>query len=111
MRFLDVRTDFAFKKVFGSQQSKPVLIDFLNAMLDYTGEFAIADLEIVDPYQIPMIQGMKDTYVDVKAVLTNGSHVIIEMQVLHVEGFEQRILYNAAKQYSSQLLKGEHCDD
>ena len=108
MRFLDVRTDFAFKKVFGSQQSKPVLIDFLNAMLDYSGEFAIADLEIVDPYQIPMIKGMKDSFVDVKAVLANGSRVIIEMQVLNVEGFEQRILYNAAKQYSSQLHQGEH---
>ncbi|MBV5297217.1 MAG: PD-(D/E)XK nuclease family transposase [Rhodoferax sp.] len=34
MRFLDVQTDFAFNKVFGSQQSKPVLIDFLNAILD-----------------------------------------------------------------------------
>ena len=108
MRFLDVKTDFAFKKVFGSQQSKPVLIDFLNAMLDYSGEFAIAELEIVDPYQIPLIKGMKDTFVDVKAVLANGSRVIIEMQVLNVEGFEQRILFNAAKQYSSQLLQGEH---
>ena len=108
MRFLDVKTDFAFKKVFGSQQSKPVLIDFLNAMLDYSGEFTIANLDIVDPYQIPLIKGMKDSFVDVKAVLANGSRVIIEMQVLNIEGFEQRILYNAAKQYSSQLLKGEH---
>lgn len=108
MRFLDVKTDFAFKKVFGSQQSKPVLIDFLNAMLDYSGEFAIADLEIVDPYQIPLIKGMKDSFVDVKARLANGSRVIVEMQVLNVEGFEQRILFNAAKQYSSQLMQGEH---
>ena len=107
MRFLDVRTDFAFKKVFGSQHSKPVLIDFLNAILEYEGSYAIADLEIVDPYQIPLIQGMKDTYVDVKAVLANGKHVIIEMQVLNVQGLEQRILYNAAKQYSIQLYKGE----
>ena len=108
MRFLDVKTDFAFKKVFGSQQSKPVLIDFLNAMLDFHGEWAIADLEIVDPYQIPLLKGMKDSFVDVKAVLANGSRVIVEMQVLNVEGFEQRILYNAAKQYSSQLMQGEH---
>lgn len=108
MRFLDVRTDFAFKKVFGSQQSKPVLIEFLNAMLEYDGPYAIADLEIVDPYQIPLIQGMKDTFVDVKAVLANGKRVIIEMQVLNVEGLEQRILYNAAKQYSTQLHQGEH---
>jgi len=54
-----------------------------------------------------MLKGMKDTYVDVKAVLDNGSHVIIEMQVLNTEGLEKRILYNAAKKYSAQLKKGE----
>jgi hypothetical protein len=33
MRFLDVKTDFAFKKVFGSEQSRNMLISFLNAGL------------------------------------------------------------------------------
>ncbi|SJM93543.1 Rpn family recombination-promoting nuclease/putative transposase [Crenothrix polyspora] len=107
MRFLDVKTDFAFKKVFGSERSKPLLINFLNAILDYTGEYAITDLTIIDPYQAPAIKGMKDTFVDVKAVLANGSTVIIEMQVLNVEGFEKRVLYNAAKTYAAQLDKGE----
>jgi predicted transposase/invertase (TIGR01784 family) len=107
MRFLDVKTDYAFKRVFGSAQSKPVLIAFLNALLEYPTEQRITDLEIVDPYQIPLLKGMKDTYVDVKARLATGNHVIIEMQVLNVEGFEQRILYNAAKQYSTQLQRGE----
>lgn len=68
MKFLDVKTDYAFKRVFGSEGSKPVLISFLNAILDYRGELAIVDLNIVDPYQIPMLQGMKDTCVYVKAV-------------------------------------------
>lgn len=103
MRFLDVKTDFAFKKVFGSEQSTAILIDFLNAVLEYPPEQAIKDLTIVDPYQIPMIIGMKDTYVDVKALLANGNQVIIEMQVLNVKGFEQRVLFNAAKSYSLQL--------
>ncbi len=107
MHFLDVKTDYAFKRVFGSEASKPVLISFLNAILDYQGEHAIVDLVIVDPYQIPMLQGMKDTYVDVKASLANGKRVIIEMQVLNVPGFEKRILHNAAKEYATQLLKGE----
>ena len=107
MRFLDVKTDYAFKRVFGSEGSKPVLISFLNAMLDYPSAQAIVDLTLVDPYQIPMLKGMKDTYVDVKAVLANGQHVIIEMQVLNVPGFEKRILHNAAKEYATQLLKGE----
>ena len=39
---------------------------------------------------------MKDSYVDVKAILFNQTKVIIEMQVLNVEGFEKRVLYNAA---------------
>lgn len=106
MQFLDVKTDYAFKKVFGSEQSKSILISFLNALLDFNGE-KITELTIVDPYQIPLLQGMKDTFVDVKAVLSNQTKVIIEMQVLNVEGFEKRILYNAAKSYSTQLLKGE----
>lgn len=108
MRFLDVKTDFAFKKVFGSEDSKEILINFLNSVIIFTNDQKIKSLTIVDPYNIPMLKGMKDTYVDVKAVLDNDCHVIIEMQVLNHEGFEKRILYNAAKKYSAQLKKGEN---
>jgi len=45
--------------------------------------------------------------VDVKATLGDGREVIVEMQVLNIKGFEQRILYNAAKSYSRQLREGE----
>jgi len=107
MQFLDVKTDFAFKKVFGSQESKDILISFLNSIIDFGEKEKIIDLTILDPYQIPMIVGMKDTFVDVKAKLSNFKNVIIEMQVLNVEGFEKRILYNAAKIYSAQLMKAE----
>jgi len=107
MDFLDVKTDFAFKKVFGSEESKDILISFLNAVDLFDGKQKIASLTIVDPYNIPMLKGMKDTFVDVKAVLDDGSHVIIEMQVLNTEGLEKRILYNAAKKYASQLKKGD----
>ena len=107
MKFLDIRTDFAFKKVFGSEDSKDILLSFLNALIDFAGGRRITDLTIVDPYNIPMLKGMKDTFVDVKAQLNDGSRVIIEMQVLSHEGFEKRILYNAAKNYSTQLNQGE----
>ena len=107
MRFLDVKTDYAFKKVFGSTESKPILISFLNALIGFPKDKEVTDLTIVDPYQIPLLQGMKDTYVDIKARLADGREVIVEMQVLNVKGFEQRILYNAAKSYSRQLREGE----
>jgi predicted transposase/invertase (TIGR01784 family) len=107
MNFLDVRTDYAFKKVFGSIESKEILISFLNAIIYEDAPYKIKDLTIVDPYNIPMIKGIKDTFVDVKAVLENDTKVIIEMQVLNHKGFEKRVLYNAAKNYSIQLTKGE----
>lgn len=107
MKFLDVKTDFAFKKVFGSVNSKDILISFLNSVIEFDCGRKIKDLIIVDPYSIPLLKGMKDTYVDVKAELDDNSQVIIEMQVLNHEGLEKRILYNAAKNYSIQLKKGD----
>jgi predicted transposase/invertase (TIGR01784 family) len=106
MRFINPKTDYAFKKIFGSEQSHNILISFLNAIL-YDGNVVIKDLEILNPYLAPRIRGVKATYLDVKARLENGTTVIIEMQVLNIEGFEKRILYNAAKAYSTQLGVGQ----
>ena len=106
MIFINPKTDFAFKKIFGSEKSHGVLISFLNGIL-YGGRSIIEDLTILNPYQAPRIRGVKDTYLDVKAKLHSGETVIIEMQVLNVEGFEKRILYNATKSYAMQLDKGE----
>lgn len=105
MRFINPKTDFAFKKIFGDEQNKEILISFLNAIL-YQSNSAIESLEILNPYQPPKIRGVKDTYLDIRAKLNNEQTVIIEMQVLNVEGFEKRILYNAAKAYSIQLDTG-----
>ena len=107
MRFLDVKTDYAFKKVFGSLDSKDKLMSFLNSIVYENSKVKIKDLTIVDPYNIPMIKGMKDTFVDVKAQLDDNSKVIIEMQVIHHTAFDKRVLYNAAKNYSVQLNKAE----
>ena len=106
LTFINPKTDFAFKKIFGSPQSKDILISFLNAIL-YNSEPTIQDLDILDPYQAPKIEGMKNSFLDIKALLTDDRTVIIEMQVLNVLGFEKRVLYNAAKTYSTQLKTGE----
>jgi predicted transposase/invertase (TIGR01784 family) len=110
MQFINPKLDYAFKKIFGSEQSHEILISFLNAML-YEGKDTIKAIEILDPYLAPKLRGIKDTYVDVKATIHNDENesttVIIEMQVLNVEGFEKRILYNATKAYSTQLDIGE----
>ncbi|NEO41160.1 MAG: Rpn family recombination-promoting nuclease/putative transposase [Moorea sp. SIOASIH] len=106
MTFISPKTDFAFKKIFASQESKPILISFLNALV-YHNQPLIQDLEIIDPYQSSPLPILKDSFLDVKAKLSNGSLVIIEMQVLQVESFARRVLYNATKAYCLQLGKGE----
>ena len=106
MRFINPKIDFAFKKIFGSAQSNDILISFLNAIL-YEGRSIIESLEILDPYLAPQIAGVKNSYLDVKALLNDGTFVIIEMQVLKVQAFGKRVLYNAAKTYALQLTRGE----
>ena len=106
MMFINPKTDFAFKKIFGSEHSTGILMSFLNGIL-YAGDAIIQDLIILDPYQAPRILGIKSSYLDIKARLNNGSWVIIEMQILNIEGFEKRVLYNATKTYSAQLNKGD----
>ena len=106
MRFINPKTYYAFKKIFGSTESKDILISFLNALI-YEGNSTIEDLEIINPNLPPKIQGLKDTYLDVKATLNDGTLVIIEMQVLNVQSFGKRVLFNAAKTYAFQLQAGE----
>ena len=104
MRFLNIKTDYAFKKVFGSENSKNILKSFLNSTLELSSP--IESLTIEDPYNVPKLQGMKETAVDVKATLEDKTKVIIEMQILNHDGFESRILYNTAKNYANQLDRG-----
>ena len=76
MIFISQKIDFAFKKIFGSTYSKDILISFLNALI-YSGKLIIQDLEIIDPYTPGDVIILKDIYLDVKALLNNGSNVII----------------------------------
>ena len=106
MRFINPKTDYAFKIIFGSNQSKEILISFLNAIL-YQEKDVIKDLEILNPYSPGASFGLKDTYLDVKAKLDNNTTVLIEMQVLNKYAFDKRVMYNAAKSYANQLESGE----
>ena len=108
MKFLNPKTDFAFKKIFGSEESQDILLSFLNALLGLETPYRLIEVTILDPYLAPKIRGMKDSYLDVRAKDERGKSYIIEMQVLNVAGFEKRILYNACKAYAGQLGAGDN---
>jgi len=107
MRFISPKIDYAFKKIFGSQQSQAILISFLNAIV-YDGENIIQSLTIVNPYNPGKTLSLKETYLDIKAILADGSIVVIEMQISSMAAFNKRVAYNLAKTYANQLIKGEN---
>jgi predicted transposase/invertase (TIGR01784 family) len=105
MKFVDPKTDIAFKKIFGDQAHKIILIEFLNELLEL--EYPITDVKISNSYQPPHLFGMKETTVDIKAKDSEGREFIVEMQVEKEKAFAKRAMYYSSKAYSQQLHKSE----
>ena len=105
-KFLDPKNDIAFKKVFGSEKNKDILIHFINDMLCLKGEEEIEEVEFLSPIQDPEIAYKKQSIVDVLCRDKAGVQIIVEMQVAPTKGFEKRAQYYAAKAYSRQLQSG-----
>ncbi len=107
MQFVDVKNDIAFRKIFGNENKKIILISFLNAVMRLGEKEAIVDVEILNPYQLPIIRNLKASIIDVKARDKKGKTYIIEMQVAEPDGLDKRLLYYASKEYSQQIESGE----
>ncbi len=108
MQFVDIKNDIAFRKIFGNENKKIILISFLNAVMKLQGKDAIEDVEILNPYQLPIIKNLKASIIDVKARDKKGKTYIIEMQVAEPDGLDKRLLYYASKDYSQQIESGEY---
>ena len=106
MKFVDPKTDIAFKKIFGNDAHKSILIEFLNEMLEL--DYPIESVEILNSYQPPKFDGMKNTSLDVKAKDSSEREFIVEMQVAKEAWFLQRAMYYSSKAYSQQLSIGEN---
>ena len=106
-KFLDPKNDVAFRRIFGTERNKDILIHFINDVLELKGVNKIQEVTFLSPIQEPEIAAKKQSMVDVLCKDENGVQIIIEMQVSPQEGFEKRAQYYAAKAYSRQLNKGK----
>ncbi|GFR24150.1 transposase [Trichonephila clavata] len=104
-KFLDPKNDISFKRIFGTEKNKDILIHFLNDILGFAGKSTIKDIEFLSTIQDPDIASKKQSIVDVLCRDENGLQVIVEMQVAKTKGFEKRAQYYAAKAYSRQADK------
>ena len=108
MTFADPKNDLAFKKIFGDENHKNILISFLNAVLDFKDEKSIEDISLTNPYQVPKIPELKETILDIKATNREGVSFIIEMQKKDLGDFTKRSLYYTSKAYVAQLPTGRN---
>ena len=107
MQFVDIKNDIAFRKIFGNENKKVILISFLNAILYLDGDNRIQHISISNPFQPPILPNYKASILDVRAKDFKGNTFIVEMQVIDVLGMDKRLLYYTSKEYAGQLVSGE----
>jgi predicted transposase/invertase (TIGR01784 family) len=98
---LNPQIDFVFKKIFGTEKNKPILINFLNAVIKPTTP--IKDVEIKNNDIDKDFIEDKFSRLDVKATTSNKEHINIEIQVKNEYNMIKRTLYYWSKMYSEQI--------
>lgn len=105
-KYLDPKNDVAFRKIFGTEKNKDILIHFLNDMAMFKENPCIVDISFLKTIQDPEIAAKKTSVVDILCKDSKGRQYIVEMQVAHEKGFAQRAQYYAAKAYINQADVG-----
>ena len=102
--FINPFTDWGFKHIFGREESKDVLIEFLNDLLQ--GERVITDVRFLNnEQQSEQFEGRKVIY-DIFCETDTGEHLIIEMQNRWQEHFKDRGLYYMSQAVVQQAVTG-----
>jgi hypothetical protein len=74
--FLNPFTDYGFKRLFGTEENKNLLIDFLNQLLP--AHHQIVNLFFKSTEQIPVTKEERKAFFDINCITTDGGHIIIE---------------------------------
>ncbi len=77
-KFLDPKCDLTFKRIFGTEKNKNILIHFLNDILEFHGESAIQEVEFLSTIMNPEIASDKQSIVDVLCKDSQGNRYIAE---------------------------------
>jgi predicted transposase/invertase (TIGR01784 family) len=97
-RFIDPFTDFGFKRLFGSEPHKELLIDFLNQL--FHGERQIVDLVYTKNEHVGQLMEDRKVIFDLSCTGLDGEQFIIEVQRLRQQYFKDRCVY-----YTSSLIR------
>ena len=108
-RYINPYTDFGFKKLFGTEMNKDLLISFLNALFN-NDEKEIEDVQYLNSEHLGDGYGDRRAVFDVYCKTKDGGRFIVEMQKAEQTYFKDRSLYYSTFAIREQAPKGKDWD-
>lgn len=105
-KYLNPRNDIAFKRLFGQEKNKDILLAMLNSVAREHLHKPLEEVEFLSPNLDPDVYSQKQSILDVLCKDQDGCQYIIEMQNAYQKGFEEQIQYYACKTYVTQAESG-----
>ncbi len=103
-KYINPFTDIGFKRIFGQEMSKPLLLDFLNLLLE--GQEHIEDLTFLDKEQPAMYDDDRSLIYDIYCETDSGKKIIVEMQNKSQPYFKNRSIYYVSEAVARQGERG-----
>jgi predicted transposase/invertase (TIGR01784 family) len=101
MEKISPRVDLAFKKIFGVEENKDLLISLINSIVGKDDQ--VEDITLLNPYNPKNFRQDKLSILDIKAKGVDGKRFNIEIQISDEADYDKRALYYWAKLYTEQL--------
>ena len=105
MEKISPRVDIAFKKIFGVEENRDLLISLINSIVGE--EDQVREVTLLNPYNAKNFRQDKLSILDIKAKGLDGKKYNIEIQISDEADYDKRALYYWAKLYTEQLKAGE----
>ncbi|WP_194848348.1 Rpn family recombination-promoting nuclease/putative transposase [Candidatus Neptunochlamydia vexilliferae] len=105
MEKINPRVDIAFKKIFGIEENKDLLISLINSIVGEGDQ--VVDVTLLNPYNQKNFKKDKLSILDIKAKGSNGKRFNIEIQIADEADYDKRALYYWARLYTEQLKSSE----
>ena len=99
------RVDLAFKKIFGVEENKDLLISLINSIV--STEDQVSDITLLNPYNPKNFKSNKLSILDIKAKSHSGKRFNIEVQISDYSDYDKRALYYWGKLYTEQLKESD----
>jgi predicted transposase/invertase (TIGR01784 family) len=104
-RFMNLHTDFAFKKLLGTKRNKALLINLLNTLLNKPNK--IIDVQYLQTEHLGHTEKDRKAIFDIYCITEEGEQFIIEMQVARQPHFMDRILFYSTFPIQEQAQRGD----